>query len=253
MSLVESKRILTEAKSNSTSVGCFSVYDFDSISEVISAAEFLGVPLMLSVDSNDFTPKSLKALGLQAIKSAEKSFVSVAVHLNHAKDIDAVLMALDMGFSSVMYDGSNLPFYENMKHTRKAACLAHASNSNIEGELGDLTNLMVLGNYGYNGIDIANEFIAKTNIDFLALTIPKSGLKDVSVLSYMCKNIEIPIAIHGASRIKENGPKTAAKLGASKINFHSEIKKYILNKKNSDNKYRLSELIYKHLVSISFV
>ena len=119
-------------------VGAFNVHCFEMLPAMVRAAEELGVPVILQTSLGTARYIGFEPL-IAAVKAiAEKSAVSVALHMDHCKDIDALKEAIDKGYSSVMYDGSSLSLEENIKNTKEVVAYAHERNVSVEGEVGSI-------------------------------------------------------------------------------------------------------------------
>lgn len=211
------------ARRNRCALACISVYNLESIQAVLSAAEQEQAPVMLSIGNEAIAHAGLEALGRAAIQAARQASTPVTVHLNHGRSLDRILQALDLGFGSVMFDGSNLPFEANVQHTRRAAQLAREAGAVIEGELGPLCG-PVKGAEGNGVAELAHRFVQEAGVDILALSIPKGGVEDLDVLRSLSLSLPAALAIHGSSRLGPDGASLVSSMGALKVNFHSEIK-----------------------------
>ncbi len=221
--MISTLELLQRARRNHSALACVSVYNLESIQAVVAAAESRQQPVMLSIGNEAIAHAGLEALGNAALHAARQASTPVVVHLNHGRSLDRILQALDLGFGSVMFDGSNLPFCENLQHTRRAVQLAHEAGAAIEGELGPL-NGPIGGVQEQDVPELAHAFAQETQVDVLALSIA-SDLDDLDVLRSLSLSLPIPLAIHGASRLGPDGASLVSSMGAHKINFHSEIKR----------------------------
>ncbi|MFO8240122.1 MAG: class II fructose-bisphosphate aldolase [Dissulfuribacterales bacterium] len=238
MPLVSMQKLLNLSKQQQCALGCMSVYNLESIQGVLAAAELKSTPVMLSIGNEAICHAGLHALGCAAISAARMATVPVAVHLNHGRSLDRILEALDLGFNSVMFDGSNLSFSENLIYTRRAAQLAHDVNAAVEGELGPIGG-PIFGAEDKDATQLAEIFATETQIDLLAFSIPKGGLKSLDAIHALKQKLKTPLVIHGASQLGPNGTAILSSMGIDKINFHSEIKQalgssfqYIEKKRN---------------------
>lgn len=223
MPMVSVQKLMSLAKQQQCALGCMSVYNLESIQGVLAAAEIESTPIILSIGNEAICHAGLHALGCAAISAAQQSAVPAAVHLNHGRSLDRILEALDLGFNSVMFDGSNLSFSENLKHTRRAAQLAHEVDAAVEGELGPIGG-PIFGAEDKDANQLAEIFATETQVDLLAFSIPAGGLKSLDVILSLKQKLKTPMVIHGASQLGPNGTAILSSLGIDKINFHSEIK-----------------------------
>lgn len=223
MPLISALDLLHQTRRNNSALACVSVYNLESIQAVVAAAESRQLPVMLSIGNEAIAHAGLEALASAALHASRMASVPVVAHLNHGRSLDRILQALDLGFGSVMFDGSNLLFDENLQHTRRAVQLAHEAGAVIEGELGPL-NGPIHGTENQNVAELAHIFAQETQVDVLALSIA-TDLEDLDTLRSLSLSLHIPLAIHGASRLGPDGASLVSSMGAHKINFHSEIKR----------------------------
>src|ERR1700692_1266439 len=136
--LVNLATILSPAVDSGYSVACFNVFGWEDAGAVVDAAAQLGAPVILAatLDFRNFMPIDVIAVMLRSL--AERAPVPVCVHLDHTYDVDEVLRAVDLGFTSVMFDGSQLPLEENIAGTRRVAQYAHAAGCSVEAEIGSV-------------------------------------------------------------------------------------------------------------------
>ena len=119
-------------------VGAFNLHCFEMLPAMIQAAEELNVPIIIQTSLGTAEQIGFEPL-IAAVKAlAEKSSVNVALHMDHCKSIEALKKAIDLGYSSVMYDGSALPIEENIKNTQEVVAYAHAHGVSVEGEIGSI-------------------------------------------------------------------------------------------------------------------
>ncbi len=221
MPLASTHRLQQLSARHAAALGCCSVYNLETIQAVVQAAELERAPVLLSIDTEAVAHAGLTQLGPAALLAAREARVPVGVHLNHCRSLDTLLLALDLGFPSVMFDGSHLPLEENILHTRRAAQLAHASGADMEGEVGPLP---APGADGGAFLAEALRFLQETEVDILAVSLPKDGTVDLELLERLSATARLPVCIHGASRLGPEGAALVKARGAGKVNFHSELK-----------------------------
>ncbi|MBQ1407735.1 MAG: class II fructose-bisphosphate aldolase, partial [Eubacterium sp.] len=160
----------------------------------------------------------------------------ICLHLDHCKDIGIIRQAIDAGFGSVMYDGSALPFEENVKNTKLVCDMAHAKGVSVEAELGSLA-AGASSHEGeatdreiYTDPSMAAEFIERTGVDALAVSIGTvhglyTGTPDirVDILKEINKACGIPLVLHGGSGTPKDKILECIANGISKINVNTEI------------------------------
>ncbi|CAA6664821.1 unnamed protein product [Spirodela intermedia] len=233
------KELLVNAEKSGYAVGAFNVYNLEGVEAVIAAAEAEKSPAILQVH-----PGALKLGGHPlvacCIYAAERASVPIAVQFDHGSSQQELLEALELGFNSIMVDGSHLPFEENISFTKHISSLAHASNIMVEAELGRLSGTeddLTVEDYEARLTDMtqAEKFIDETGIDALAVCIgnvhgkyPASGpnlrldlLKDLHELA---SKKGIALVLHGASGLPEELIKECAGAGVRKFNVNTEVR-----------------------------
>ncbi|EYU40112.1 hypothetical protein MIMGU_mgv1a000277mg [Erythranthe guttata] len=237
---LSTKELLLNADNGGYAVGAFNVYNLEGIQAVVSAAEELRSPAILQIH-----PSALKQGGVPlvacCISAAKQATVPITVHFDHGSSKQELVEILELGFDSVMVDGSHLSFKENISYTKYISSLAHAQGLLVEAELGRLSGTeddLTVQDYEAKLTDInqANEFIDATGIDALAVCIgnvhgkyPDSGpnlrldlLKD---LYDLCSKKGVQVVLHGASGLGEDIIKECIKLGVRKFNVNTEVRK----------------------------
>ncbi|KAJ6793144.1 Uncharacterized protein M6B38_111235 [Iris pallida] len=245
------KDILLNAEKGGYAVGAFNVYNLEGVEAVVAAAEAENSPAILQVH-----PGALKQGGLPlvacCISAAETARVPITVHFDHGNSKSELIGALDMGFDSVMVDGSHLPFNENISYTRYIAHLAHAKKMLVEAELGRLSGTeddLTVEDYEARLTDItqAQEFIDRTGIDALAVCIgnvhgkyPASGpnlrLDLLKELHALALKRGVTLVLHGASGLPSELIKECLALGVRKFNVNTEVRNAYLESLQKNSK-----------------
>ena len=138
--LVNLREILKLAEEKHFAVGAFNTPNLECIHAVLHAAERLNVPVILSHAQLHEDVAPLAEIGPVMVQAAKMAKVPVCVHLDHCEKLDYMRQALDIGFTGVMYDGSTLPYAENLANTKKAVAMAKGYNCGVEAELGALAS-----------------------------------------------------------------------------------------------------------------
>lgn len=207
-------------------VACFDVFSPECVGPIVSAAEGEGLPVVLAIDESSGNLEDFAALALPALSRARKALVPVAVHVNHARRLETILDALDMGFTSVMFDGSALSFAGNLALTRKAAQLAHHAGANIEGQLGELCEAGLADLPGGSLEDGVRRFVEETGVDLLAFDLPERVSQGAADELALIRRVLCPpcrLVLHRASRMDEIALVRAIGLGVRKVNVHTEL------------------------------
>jgi fructose-bisphosphate aldolase class II len=220
--LAVGKELLLAARRGGYAVGAFNIQNLESLLAVVEAAVEERSPVIVAV-----TPGAIKYAGLNHLAglvkaAAESAPVPMALHLDHGEDIETVRKCLEAGFTSVMIDGSHLPFEENVALTRKVVELAHLRGVSVEGELGKLAGVeereAVL-----TDPDEAKEFVERTGVDALAVSIGTSHgaykfkgepRLDFERLRVIREKVDVPLVLHGASSVPQWIIEKATKYGA---------------------------------------
>lgn len=231
---------IRRAYERGTAVAAFSTYNIEMTSAILSASEATGRPVILQVGSSAFRHAGRPALVAASIAAARESSAHVGVHLDHCRDLDEVRLCLDHGYTSVMFDGSHLPFAENVRLTREATGLAHQSGAYIEGELGtidgdeDLSG-MLSGNSSFTDPDVAADFVDQTGVDLLAVSVGNvhgatavEPILQIELLARIREACSVPLVLHGASGISDSQIRAAIEHGVAKININTELRSAFL-------------------------
>jgi len=213
-------------------VGHFNIHNLEFIESVVQAAEQEKSPAILAVGM-----LSVKYMGLEPLISAcqvmaKKSTVPIAIHLDHAKDLNIVRKALDLGINSVMFDGSALTYEENVEKTTQVVKMAHDCGATAEGEIGIVPHGDTkVGKDDMTDPDKAIEFAERTGVDFLAVSLGSvHGMKTAgaslnqSLLQDLHNKIHVPLVLHGASGVVDAHIKDAVANGIRKINVNTGLK-----------------------------
>ena len=193
---------------------------------------------------------------------AKKAGIPVALHLDHCKSFDNIIKAIRAGFTSVMYDGSSLPFEDNLRKTAEIVSIAHAAGVSVEAELGALAggefSNEESGEEIYTNPKQAVQFVTATNVDALAVSIGtvhgmyKGAPRiEIGVLKQIAAVVDIPLVLHGGSGTPEETVRECIRNGIAKINVNTEISLYTVDKLkellNSGASFHLSQLALKEI------
>ena len=214
-------------------IPAFNVFGYEDSLAIVRAAEKLGVPVILMTNRDALGVLRVETWGAMLSSIARCAAVPVGVHLDHNTDKDVIFRAIDCGYSSVMYDGSQLPLAENIKHTKEVARRAHANNVAIEGEIGSVPYSDKPGEYKteLTSPAQAKAFAEETGIDWMAVSVGNVhrllGAKvpiDFKLLQEIQDNTDIPLIIHGASGITDDDIRLLRKYRVGKINIGTVIR-----------------------------
>ena len=230
MSLVTMQELLDDAEQNGRAVGAFSVGNMEMVMGAVRAAEELQTPIILQIDAEVRLPNSpLHLMGPMMLAAAKNASVDIAVHLDHGLRPETVHKALELGFTSVMFDGSQLPLQENIDIVKNVVNLAGDYGATVEAELG-----VVGGNEGEGKAhqilctdpDDAVRFCDETGVDALAVAIgnahgnyPRLPELRFDVLEAIHKAVSVPLVLHGGTGITPEMFRKCIQLGVRKINI----------------------------------
>ena len=216
--LVTLNEILPKAKRGKYAVGALNINNLEIAQAVIDAAVAMKSPVILQTSDGALNYAGMDYLAMIAHIAAESSNIPVVFHLDHGKNFDLVMAAIDSGlYSSVMYDGSHHPLKENIKLTKKIVKAAHKKGMSVEAELGRIfgkeDNVSVKEKeVAFTDPKEAVQFVKETGCDALAVSIgtahgankfkgePKLDIKRLAEIK---KKVKVPLVLHGASEVSK--------------------------------------------------
>ncbi|MBQ3481487.1 MAG: ketose-bisphosphate aldolase [Oscillospiraceae bacterium] len=230
--LVNMSEILKPTLENHFAVPAFNTSSNMILTASIEVAEELNAPVIIEIHPDEL--RFVKESFVAAVRAeANRAKVPVCIHLDHGASFADTMRAIGCGFTSVMIDGSALPYDENVALAKKVAEAAHAAGVSVEAELGTI-GTMEGNEIHYTQPEEAKDFVASTGVDTLAVAIgtrhglyPK-GLTphlELDLLRRLREAIDIPLVLHGGSDNPDSEIEQACLIGISKINISSDIKK----------------------------
>ncbi len=216
MALVNSKEMFRKAYEGGYAIGAFNVNNMEIIQGIVEGAQEEKAPLILQVSAGARKYANHTYLMKLIEAAVETSGLDIVVHLDHGPDFETCKNCIDGGFTSVMIDGSHLPFEENIKLTRRVVEYAHDKGVTVEGELGRLAGVeddikVSQEDSSYTRPEEVEEFVTKTGVDSLAIAIGTSHgafkFKGEPKLRFdILEEVErrlpqFPIVLHGASSV----------------------------------------------------
>ena len=232
--LVSMKAVLEYAEANNQAIGAFNVCNLEGVQAVIGAAEELHQPVIVQFAGVHGAYISMDVIGPIMVMMAEKAAVPVCVHLDHGDDLNNIKKALEMGFTSVMYDGSLLPFAQNVANTKMVVEMAEAYGASVEAEIGAMGGGegSTGGTARYTDPDEAKKFVDLTGVDALACSfgtvhgLYASETKlDFERITEIRSKTGIPVVMHGGSGVSEADFKECINRGVRKINYYTYASK----------------------------
>lgn len=238
MTRTTSKQLVETAAKQGTAVGAFNVILLEHAEALVAGAELANLPVILQISENcvDYHG-GLKPLALATIAIAESAKVDVSVHLDHAESERLIQEALDLGFDSVMFDGSKLDYKENVLASKRMANLCESFGAAIEVELGEVG--------GKDGVhapgvrtnpDQAREFVEETGVHLLAVAVGTShamttrdATLDFQLIDRISRVVPIPLVLHGSSGVSDQDLQRAVQAGMRKVNIATHLNHVFTN------------------------
>ena len=236
--LMNMKDILAVAKENKFALPAFNISDYSMFLGIMEVCEETNSPVIIEIH-----PDELSFIGSEMVtaikEKAYKSPIPVCIHLDHCSDFGKIMWAIQSGFTSVMFDGAELPFEENIAGTKKVIEAAHPVNVSVEAELGTIGTTDPDEMEGgaaeiiYTDPEDAFKFIAESGVDTLAVAIGTchglypAGMKPelkLDILKEIASKVDIPLVLHGGSNNPDKEIGESVTLGINKINISSDIK-----------------------------
>lgn len=237
--LVNMNEILYTAKKNKYAVGLFNAVNLELARGIILAAENTGSPVIMGTAEILLPFGPLDELSYFLVPMAKKAKVPVAIHFDHGLTREACIKALELGFSSIMYDCSMDSYEYNIIKVKEMAEIAHSYGASIEAELGHIgnnegslegTNHLDDPTKFYTDPKQALDFVEKTKIDALAIAVgsahgayklpPKLDFERIKTIA---NTIDVPLVLHGGSGLSDHDFKRAINEGISKVNIFTDI------------------------------
>lgn len=231
--LVNLNDVLKGTLTKDYAVPAFNVFGYEDANSVIKAAEALNAPVILATNKVAITEIPIEILGNMLTRLAEQSSVPVVVHLDHGADYETVAQALKAGYSSVMYDGSQLPFEENIQTTKEIVKMAHSFGIPVEAEIGSVGYSDPHINMKHTLTDPkeAKEFVERTNIDALAVAVgtlhrmeEQSADIQYSLIEEIQLLVNIPLVLHGSTGVSDEDLRKITKTKFGKVNIGTALR-----------------------------
>ncbi len=227
--LVNLNDVLKKAQKEHYGVGLFNTTDSDMLEAVISAAEELNSPVVIGTAEILLPYGELKLIAPSIIAAAKRAKVPVVVHYDHGLTFDRCMEALQLGFSSIMYDGSTYDYETNIKNTQEIVKIAHAFGATVEGEIGHVGNAGADDNM-YTTPEEAKAYADATGVDALAISIgtahgvykSKPNL-NIERLKEIRNTIDTPLVLHGGSGLSDDDFRNTVREGIAKVNIFTDI------------------------------
>ena len=242
---------LKKARNGGYALGAFNTNNLEATKAICAAAKKSNFPIIIQT-----TPGAIDYAGLRQIfeivkTEIEEAGIEAALHLDHGKDFEVVKKCIDIGYRSVMIDGSKLPFAENVALTKRVVDYAKPKNVSVEAEIGAIgtdegaasgkagagvpasveDGMRELTKAIMSSPDEVKRFVELTGVDSIAVSVgnehgaPEGEKINLKLLEEISKIIEIPLVMHGASGLSDEDIKAVIGLGIAKINIDTQIRK----------------------------
>ena len=237
--LVNMNDVLYDAKKGKYAVGLFNAVNLELARGIIAAAEQTGSPVIMGTAEVLFPYGPLEEVSYYLLPMAKKAKVPVVIHLDHGLKKETCLKALELGFTSIMYDCSTDSYDDNVKKVKEMADIAHSFGATIEGELGHVgdnegsaegSSHLADPSKFFTDPKMAKDYVQKTGVDALAIAVgnaqgayklpPKLDFERIRTIA---KTVDVPLVLHGGSGLTDNDFKQAIKEGISKVNIFTDI------------------------------
>lgn len=231
--LVNLNEVLKKAQKGKYAVGLFNTTDTDMLQAVIEAAEESNSPVILGTAEVLLPYGELKLIAPSVIAAAKRASVPVVVHYDHGLTFERCLEALQLGFSSVMFDGSAKAYGQNIEETKEIVKIAHAFGASVEGEIGHVGEAAqgdeLLENM-YTTVAEAKEYLENTGVDALAVAIgsahgvyKKKPKLNIERLKEIADAVSVPLVLHGGSGLSDDDFKNTIREGIAKVNIFTDL------------------------------
>jgi ketose-bisphosphate aldolase len=232
MSRTTSKDLIDENVKKSTAIGAFNVILLEHAEALVMGAEKAALPLILQISENCVKYHgSLKPISVATIAIAEASSLPISVHLDHAESEELVKQALDLGYDSVMFDGSKLGYRENVEASQRMRTLCDSYGATLEVEIGE-----VGGKDGVHAPGIrtkpaeARDFANETGAHLIAVAVGSSHAMstrdaslDFQLIRDIAAEVKVPLVLHGSSGVSDSDLQEAVRAGMRKINIATHL------------------------------
>ena len=231
--------VLMPAKKGRYAIGLFNTFDIELARAVLNAAEEKGSPVIYGTAEVLLPYGTLEDIAPSLLAMAKAASVPVVLHLDHGLNKETCIKALELGFSSVMYDCSTETYEDNVRKVKEMADIAHSFGASIEGELGHVGD-----NDGsaeaaddtdrssfFTDPALAKDYVEQTGVDALAISVgnahgtykfpPKLDFARITDIADAVPST--PLVLHGGSGISDQDFKKAIELGISKVNIFTDI------------------------------
>lgn len=235
MAIVEMRNMLEKARKEKYAVGAFNCFNIEMVQGIIAAAEEKKYPLILPLAESHIKFSDWELISYIMKNQAAKASVPIALQLDHAKKTETIEKAIEAGFSTVMFDGYELPFEEKIHQTKDIVEMAHRHGVLVEAPLGKIGTVgkESEAKYDHDAVtdpELVEEFTTKTGVDILAVSVGTTHGRaageshlDYDRLQKICDNTDVFISLHGGSGVADDSYRRAISIGVEKISIFTRV------------------------------
>jgi fructose-bisphosphate aldolase class II len=237
--LVTLNDVLLPAKRGKYAVGLFNAVNMELARGIIAAAEATQSPVIMGTAEVLFPYGPLEEVSYYLLPMAKKAKVPVVIHLDHGLRKETCIKALELGFTSIMYDCSTDDYDTNVAKVKEMAEIAHSYGATIEGELGHVgdnegsaegsSHLSDPSKF-FTDPKLAKDYVEKTKVDALAIAVGNAHgayklppKLDFARIKEIANTVDVPLVLHGGSGLTDDDFRRAIKEGISKVNIFTDI------------------------------
>ena len=231
--LVNLNDVLKKAQKEHYAVGLFNTTDTDMLQAAIEAAEEMASPIIIGTAEVLLPYGELKLIAPAVIRAAERASVPVVVHYDHGLTFDRCMEAMNLGFTSVMFDGSAGDPSENLEDTAEIVRIAHSIGVTVEGEIGHVGQADTddgMASDMYTSPEEAVAFVNATGVDSLAVAIGTAHgvyktrpCLDIQRLQKIRDSLDTPLVLHGGSGLSDDDFRNTIAAGIAKVNIFTDL------------------------------
>ncbi|MFH0897367.1 MAG: ketose-bisphosphate aldolase [Candidatus Bathyarchaeota archaeon] len=261
--LVNNTYLLTKAFEEKYAVGAFNANNLEQVQGIVAAAEEENAPIILQASQGAINYAGLNIISAIVLTIAKETKIPMSLHLDHGTSFEQNVKCLRAGFSSLMFDGSMLPFEQNVAITRKVVEIAHPVGVSVEGELGRVAGSEdKLSAEQVKALltqpEEAAEFSKLTGVDALAVAVGsvhrmtvQEAVLDIDRIKAIKKLTNMPLVLHGSSGVTDDSLKRAAEEGVCKINVATALNMVFTQGMSTALKARPNEVDPRKILSTS--
>lgn len=232
MTRTSSLDIVRDAASRNVGAAAFNVIHLETAEALVAAAERAGKPLILQLSHNcvRYHNDQLEPIAKAMLALADNTDAQIAVHLDHCESVELAKAAIDLGFNSVMYDGSTLAVPENIANTREVVEYAHSRGATVEAELGEIGGKGAHTPGVRTDPEEARQFVADTGVDLLAVAVgsehamqSRTASLDLELIGKLKEAAGVPLVLHGSSGVPDEEIQRGIAAGMTKINVSTHL------------------------------